>query len=117
MLLGATAGGPRRQPSMDGQRGMAAWRGEYEAAGPGPGQVPEWAGLSNDQEALLAALQARCSLLSAPTAQSCCPGRNMLRPNEVGNELGWLLNFLHRSSPWESPALGKSRNHHCLLRS
>lgn len=52
---------------MDGQRGMAAWRGEYEAAGPGPGQMPEWAGLSNDQEALLAALQARSEpLLIAP---------------------------------------------------
>lgn len=48
---------------MGGARSMAGWRGELEAAGPGPGQMPEWAGLSNDQEALLAALQvfSRCS--------------------------------------------------------
>ena len=45
------------------QQRLMGWRGELEAAGPGPGQLPEWAGLSQDQEALLAALQ----VLARPT--------------------------------------------------
>ena len=58
-----------RDADTPGSQGRAAgWRGELEAAGPGPGQLPEWAGLSQDQEALLAALQV---LPPAPHAHPC----------------------------------------------